>query len=129
MAQYYCNGSANQEWIYETPNEGYIRAYNTSGDGLCLNNWGYSFANGNRMGLWSCDTSSPSMWMGIGGSNYTYEGAMMIHLFQGASWSHQCVTTYPGQGNGSAIGEWTCDKTSMWQSFLGPWQAVGGVGF
>jgi hypothetical protein len=118
--QFAYNNSANQEWIYATytDNEPYLFAYNANN--LCLNNFGFSFSNGNQMALWSCSSSSIAMWFGAGASNYG--GYELIHLFQSfGAWSHQCVTTLPGRPSGSAVEEWTCDKTSVWQAFSGLW--------
>jgi hypothetical protein len=122
--QFSCNNSANQEWVYATLTDGepYLFAYNSNN--LCLNNYGFSFSNGNQMALWSCDSSSTSMWFGAGASNYG--GYDLIHLFQGfGTWSHQCLTVLPGRPSGSAVEEWTCDKTSVWQAFSGLWTAIG----
>lgn len=126
--QFACNGgAANQQWIYATYTDGepYLFAYNANH--LCLNNYGFSFSNGNKMALWSCNSASTAMWFGAGGSNWN--GWLLVHLFSSfGTWSHQCVTTLPGRSSGAPIEEWTCDKTSSWQAFSGLWDALSPPG-
>lgn len=121
IEQYTCNNSPNQEWVYAlgADYEPYLYAANTKN--LCLNNYGFSFSNGNQMALWSCNSTSTAMWFGAGASNYS--GYLLIHLFKAfGTWSLQCVTVLPNRPPGSAVEEWTCDKTSVWQAFSGQWE-------
>jgi hypothetical protein len=127
ISEYGCNGGPNQEWVYAvyTDNEPYLFAYNANN--LCLNNLGGGFSNGNRIGLWSCNSGAPSMWFGAGGSDWN--GWLLLHLFSGfQTWSYQCVTTLPGRGNGGPIDQWTCDRGSTWQAWGGDWGAVSAPG-
>ena len=120
--EYGCNGDANQQWVYALYTDGmpYLFAYNTNN--LCLNNLGGGFGNGYRIGLWSCNSGAASMWFGVGGSDWN--GWLLVHLYNGfASWSHQCMTTLPGRGNGGPIDQWTCDRGSTWQAWGGDWSA------
>jgi hypothetical protein len=127
IEEYTCNNSANQEWVYAsyTDNEPYLFAYNTNH--LCLNNYGFSFSNGNKMALWSCSSGSVAMWFGAGASNYS--GYELIHLFASyQKWSNQCVTVLPNRPAGSAVEEWTCDRGSTWQAFNGLWDGLAPPG-
>jgi hypothetical protein len=121
VSEYGCNGSANQEWVYAayTLNEPYLFAYGSNSN-LCLNNYGGGFSNGNRIGLWSCNASAPSMWFGAGGSDWN--GWLLLHLFKAfGTWSNQCVTTLPGAASGGPIDQWTCNIGSSWQAWGGDW--------
>ena len=116
--QYSCTNAANQEWILATwtDNMPYLFAYNAPG--LCLNNFQFQFSNGARMALWSCNSNSTAMWFDMGISNYA--NYYLIHLYKSfGTWSNQCVTVLPGRPSGSAVEQWTCDKTSVWQAFTG----------
>lgn len=121
--QYTCTNAANQEWIYAigADYEPYIFAYNANN--LCLNNFQDQFSNGSLMALWSCNSASAPMWFGVGVSNYS--GYYLIHLFKSfGTWSNQCVTVLPNRPSDSPVEQWLCDKSSQWQAFSGPTDAV-----
>lgn len=120
VSEYDCNNSANQEWIYvtETDYMPYLVAYNSNN--LCLNNWGFGFSNGNRMGLYSCNSASIAMWFVAEGSDWENYGYYLLHLYQAfGTPSNQCVTTLPGRPSGGPVDEWTCDPGSSWQAWGG----------
>lgn len=128
IEQYSCNGSLNQSWTYfhYSDDMPYLKS---DGAGvqkdLCLNNYGGGFSNGNKMALWSCESTSAAMWFGAGASSHS--GYSLVHLYASIGrWSQQCLTTLGNTANGSPIEQWACNVNAANQQFDGNWNPLQG---
>jgi hypothetical protein len=86
------------------------------GNGLCLDDYGYSTAAGAKVVIWPCNGGSNQQWIE---STFTCTGTGQTCAMIQNQYSHLCLDVKGGSGaNGTLAIQWPCNPTDTAQEFF-----------